>query len=41
MIYAMELTPLIKNPQLDMVEYVADYINRFNQEVSTRLGKFL
>ena len=41
MIYAMELTPLIKNPQLDMVEYVADYINRFNQEVSTRLRKFL
>jgi len=41
MIYVMELTPLIKNPQLDMVEYVADYINRFNQEVSTRLRKFL
>ena len=41
MIFAMELTPLIKNPQLDMVEYVTDYINRFNQEVSTRLRKFL
>jgi LmbE family N-acetylglucosaminyl deacetylase len=41
MIFAMELTPLIKNPQLDMVEYVTDYINRFNQEVSTRLRKIL
>jgi LmbE family N-acetylglucosaminyl deacetylase len=41
MIFAMELTPLIKNPQLDMVEYVTDYINRFYQEVSTRLRKFL
>lgn len=41
MIFAMELTPLIKNPQLDMVEYVTDYINKFTQEVSTRLRKFL
>ena len=41
MIFAMELTPLIKNPQLDMVEYVTDYINKFTQEVSTRLKKFL
>jgi LmbE family N-acetylglucosaminyl deacetylase len=41
MIYAMELTPLIKNPQLDILEYVTDYINRFYQEVSTKLRKFL
>jgi hypothetical protein len=41
MIFAMELTPLIKNPHLDMVEYVTDYINKFTQEVSTRLRKFM
>jgi len=39
MIYAMDLTPLIKEPKLDMVEYVMGYIARFSQEISARLKR--
>ncbi len=39
MIYAMDLTPLIKEPELDITEYVLDHINRFSQEVSARIKK--
>ncbi|MEM2130513.1 MAG: PIG-L family deacetylase [Candidatus Bathyarchaeia archaeon] len=41
MIYAMDLTPLIKNPQIDIIEYVSSYIDRFSQEVSARIRKVL
>ncbi|MCL6519252.1 MAG: PIG-L family deacetylase [Armatimonadetes bacterium] len=40
MSFAMDLTPLIKNPSLDVKEYVAGYISRFANEVSNRLTKF-
>jgi len=40
MISAMDLTPLIREPKLDMAEYVTKHIEKFRQEVSTRLGKF-
>jgi len=41
MIYAMDLTPLIKQPDSDIGEYVLSYINRFSQDVSTRLKRLL
>lgn len=41
LIYAMDLTPLIKEPRLDITEYVREHINRFAQEVSDRIEKLL
>ncbi|MBS7614365.1 PIG-L family deacetylase [Candidatus Bathyarchaeota archaeon] len=41
MIYAMDLTPLIKNPQIDVIEYVSSYVDKFSQEVSARIRKVL
>ena len=41
MIYAMDLTPLIKEPQLDMTEHVLNHIDRFSQDVSSRLKRLL
>jgi hypothetical protein len=40
MIYAMDLTPLIADPSLSIQDYVAAYIHRFSEEVSSRLAKF-
>ena len=39
-IYAMDLTPLILDPYLDVQDYVAGYIGRFAIEISARIGKF-
>jgi LmbE family N-acetylglucosaminyl deacetylase len=39
MIYAMDLTPLIREPQLDLTEYVIKHIDRFSQEVAARLKR--
>jgi LmbE family N-acetylglucosaminyl deacetylase len=39
--YAMDLTPLIQDPSLDVVEYVQSFIVRFNQDVKTKINKFL
>ncbi len=40
--FAMDLTPLVADPSLDIVEYAAGYIRKFEEEVrcklSTRLG---
>ena len=33
--YAMDLTPLIKNPDLDIQEYVQGFINRFSNDVGS------
>ena len=41
MIYAMDLTPLIRNPEIDMTEYVTSHIARFSQDVSERLRRLL
>lgn len=38
--YAMDLTPLIKDPALDIAEYVAGYISRLARDVSERIKKF-
>lgn len=37
--FAMDLTPLVTDVELDPAEYVAGYINRFAEEVSSRLKR--
>jgi LmbE family N-acetylglucosaminyl deacetylase len=39
MILAMDLTPLIENPDLDVGEYIGAYITRFAEEVEERLRR--
>ncbi len=38
--YAMDLTPLMKNPTIDPLEYVQEFIQRFSQEISDRIHRF-
>jgi LmbE family N-acetylglucosaminyl deacetylase len=38
MIFAMDLTPLIRNPEMDIHGYVQEFIERFSQEVQRRIG---
>jgi LmbE family N-acetylglucosaminyl deacetylase len=38
-IFGIDLTPLIKNPSLDLKEYIGSFITRFAEEVSSRLAK--
>jgi LmbE family N-acetylglucosaminyl deacetylase len=40
-IFAMNLTPLVRNTKLDISEYVAGYIEKFQQDVRMRLDRFL
>ncbi len=39
MAFAMDLTPLIEDDQMDVASYVLDYIHRFEQDVRGRLQK--
>lgn len=39
--YAMDLAPLVKDPSLDILEYVCGFIARFESDVRARLGKRL
>jgi LmbE family N-acetylglucosaminyl deacetylase len=39
--YAMDLTPLITNPDLDIQEYVQGFIDRFSQEVNNTITRML
>lgn len=39
--YAMDLTPLITNPDLDVQTYVQGYIDRFAQDVKTSITRLL
>jgi LmbE family N-acetylglucosaminyl deacetylase len=39
--YAMDLTPLVTNPDLDIQEYVQSYIDRFAQEVKKTITQML
>lgn len=39
--YGMDLTPLIQDKSLDILEYVKGYINRFTADVAARVGKVL
>lgn len=39
--YAMDLTPLVTNPDLDIQEFIQSYINRFAQEVKKTISRTL
>jgi len=39
--YAMDLTPLIQNPELDILKYTKDFIHRFSNEVESLLTGLL
>ncbi len=39
--FAMDLTPLIHNPNLDIAAYVCEYIERFSTDARARIAKFL
>jgi LmbE family N-acetylglucosaminyl deacetylase len=39
--FAMDLTPLVADPSLDINDYIQGHINRFAADVSARLGKLL
>lgn len=39
--YAMDLTPLIKNENMDINAYITDFIDRFKKDVSNRLEKLI
>lgn len=39
MAFAMDLTPLIKDPSMDIKAYVQGYMDRFTSDVKQRLGK--
>jgi LmbE family N-acetylglucosaminyl deacetylase len=39
--WAMDLTPLVANPSLDIAEYTLSYIDRLKQDVTARLRKFV
>jgi len=38
--FAMDLTPLIKDPSLDINAYVQEYIKRFSDDVAAKIAKF-
>lgn len=38
--FAMDLTPLIQNEELDPVEYVGSFIRLFAEDVACRIKKF-
>jgi LmbE family N-acetylglucosaminyl deacetylase len=38
--YAMDLTPLILDPEHSITDYVQEFIQRFNQDVLSRLNRF-
>jgi LmbE family N-acetylglucosaminyl deacetylase len=39
--WAMDLTPLVQNPDLSIAEYTRQHIERFQQDVAARLAKFV
>jgi LmbE family N-acetylglucosaminyl deacetylase len=41
LIFGMDLTPLVQNESRDIVEFVCGFIERFNNDVKTKLGKRL
>jgi LmbE family N-acetylglucosaminyl deacetylase len=40
LIFAMDLTPLVADASLDIEEYVTDFIFRFSDDVTSRIGEF-
>lgn len=41
LMYAMDLTPLLQKPSLDIRDYISGYIDRFKADVQNRLSKVL
>lgn len=39
--FAMDLTPLIENPDLNIIDYVQTYINRFAKDVTERMARHI
>ncbi len=39
--WGMDLTELVRNPELDIVEFTLDYIARFKTDVTERIGKLI
>lgn len=39
MVFAMDLTPLINDPEMDIQAYIQEFINRFEQDVQERLAR--
>lgn len=39
--YAMDLTPLIYDNEIDITEYIVGYINKFENDVKSRLNKLI
>ncbi len=37
--YAMDMTPLIHNPNLDPVDFIQEFVHRFAQDVDTRIRR--
>ena len=38
--WAMELTPLVANPELNVADYVREYVFRLEHDVRSRLARF-
>jgi LmbE family N-acetylglucosaminyl deacetylase len=38
--WAMDLTPLVQNPELSIAEYTQGFVDRLKQDIATRLAKF-
>lgn len=38
--WAMDLTPLVQNPELSLAEFTQQHLDRFKQDVAARLAKF-
>ena len=38
--WAMDLTPLVDNPELSLAEYTLGYVDRLKQDIAARLAKF-
>ncbi len=39
--YAIDLTPLIEDDKLSIVEYIRGYVRRFEEDITAKLGKIL
>ena len=39
--YAMDLKPLVDDPSMDIAAYVDGYVERFRDDVRSRVSRFL
>ena len=40
MTYAMDLTPLIKHPDIEIPDYIAGFVQKLSKDISKRLTSF-